>query len=32
MIDGMEEARAEDDKAAFDFYFVEAMKMLRFRR
>ena len=28
MIDGMEEARAEDDKAAFDFYFVETMKML----
>ena len=27
-IDGMEEARAEDDKAAFDFYFVEAMKEL----
>ena len=28
MIDGMEEARAEDDKMAFDFYFVETMKML----
>ena len=28
MIDGMEEARAEDDKSAFDFYFVETMKML----
>jgi hypothetical protein len=28
LIDGMEEARAEDDKAAFDFYFVEAMKEL----
>ena len=28
MIDGMEEARAEDDKQAFDFYFVETMKML----
>ena len=28
MIDGMEEARAEDDKMAFDFYFVEIMKML----
>jgi len=28
MIDGMEEARAEDDKQAFDFYFVEAMKEL----
>lgn len=27
-IDGMEEARAEDDKSAFDFYFVEAMKEL----
>ena len=30
LIDGMEEARAEDDKQAFDFYFVEAMKELRF--
>ena len=28
MLDGMEEARAEDDKMAFDFYFVETMKML----
>ena len=28
MIDGMEEAKAEDDKQAFDFYFVETMKML----
>jgi len=28
MIDGMEEARDEDDKMAFDFYFVETMKML----
>ena len=28
MLDGMEEARAEDDKQAFDFYFVETMKML----
>ena len=28
LIDGMEEARAEDDKPAFDFYFVEAMKEL----
>ena len=28
LIDGMEEARAEDDKMAFDFYFVEAMKEL----
>ena len=28
MIDGMEEAKAEDDKMAFDFYFVETMKML----
>jgi len=28
MIDGMEEAMAEDDKMAFDFYFVETMKML----
>ena len=28
LIDGMEEARAEDDKQAFDFYFVEAMKEL----
>jgi len=28
MIDGMEEAMAEDDKSAFDFYFVETMKML----
>ena len=28
MIDGMEEAKAEDDKIAFDFYFVETMKML----
>ena len=28
LIDGMEEARAEDNKAAFDFYFVEAMKEL----
>ena len=28
MIDGMEDARMEDDKEAFDFYFVEAMKML----
>ena len=27
-IDGMEEARAEDDKTAFDYYFVEAMKDL----
>jgi len=27
-IDGMEEARAEDDKMAFDYYFVEAMKEL----
>lgn len=28
MIDGMEDAKAEDDKMAFDFYFVETMKML----
>ena len=28
MLDGMEEARDEDDKMAFDFYFVETMKML----
>ena len=28
MIDGMEDAMMEDDKAAFDFYFVETMKML----
>ena len=28
LIDGMEEALAEDDKMEFDFYFVEAMKML----
>jgi hypothetical protein len=28
MIDGMEEALAEDDKMEFDFYFVETMKML----
>ena len=28
MIDGMEEAKAEDDKMEFDFYFVETMKML----
>ena len=28
MIDGMEDAMMEDDKEAFDFYFVETMKML----
>ena len=28
MIDGMEDAMMEDDKMAFDFYFVETMKML----
>ena len=29
MIDGMEEARDEDDKMAFDFYFVETMKIIK---
>ena len=28
MLDGMVDARTEDDKMAFDFYFVETMKML----
>jgi len=28
MIDGMEDAMMDDDKEAFDFYFVETMKML----
>ena len=28
MIDGMEDAMMEDDKEAFDFHFVETMKML----